>query len=143
MKSAGKYLCALFITLSISGCGSKVSEKDDGASKTEEALTINYTDVMEFVRGTEGSFSITGSFSGEKNSPITIDGLPDSATYVGNTLTWLPPCDLKPENGQFIRGYMVRRIRITMKSTLTDSIVQRPAILIVHKDGEETVCGNQ
>jgi hypothetical protein len=142
MMTTCKYLCALAALFSLAGCGSKVSEKDSDANKEDTAFVINYTDVMEFIRGTQADFSISGNFTGEKSSPITIDGLPEGATYVDNTLTWLPPCNLKPENGQFIRGYMVRRIRITMKSTLTDGIVQRPAILIVHKDGEETVCDN-
>ena len=142
MKLTFKYLCTLIAALSLAGCGSNVSENNADANKDDAAFVINYTEVMEFVRGIQATFIISGNFAGETNSPITIDALPDGATFVENTLTWLPSCDLKPENGQFIRGTMVRRIRITMKSSLTDSIVQRLASLIVHKDGEEAVCNN-
>ncbi len=143
MKSKAKYVVALTLAWTFTACGSsKVSEKTADANKENEAFILTYTDVMEFIRGAESTYSISGNFSGEMNSPITIDGLPETASFDGSNLTWLPPCDLKPENGQFIRGYMVRRLRITMESKLSDSIVQRPAILIVHKDGDQPICAN-
>jgi len=143
MKTNTKYFFSLFIVILTTSCGNaRVSERDAGANKDSTLFVLNYSDVMEFTRGINSSFNITGNFSGETNSPISIDGLPESANYDDGVLTWLPPCDLKPENGQFIRGYMVRRIRITMESKLSDSIVQRPAILIVHKDGDGSVCNN-
>jgi len=143
MKQVINCAAFLFITTIVTACGNtNVSEKDAGSNNANDAFVLDYTDVMEFVRGIESTFAITGKFTGEESSTITIDGLPESATFAAGALTWLPPCDLKPENGQFIRGYMVRRIRITMQSTLTDGIVQRPAILIVHKDGDGSVCKN-
>jgi hypothetical protein len=143
VTSIAKYLAVFSVLLTFTACGSsKVSEKTTDANKDNEAFVLTFTDVMEFIRGAESTYSISGNFTGETNSPITIDGLPETASFDGSNLTWLPPCDLKPENGQFIRGYLVRRLRITMKSKLSDSIVQRPAILIVHKDGDVPICAN-
>ncbi len=143
MKTAQTYGAVLVTTAALWGCGSaKVSEKTTDGNKDDAAFVLKYNDVMEFTRGVQAAYNIGGNFTGESNSTITIDGLPETAAFTSGAITWLPPCDLKPENGQFIRGYMIRRIRITMKSALSDGIVQRPAILIVHKDGDEIVCDN-
>lgn len=122
-------------------CGSKPAAKkaapDDGDQVT---YTLNYTDVMEFTRGVEGSFPIAGSFTDKSPAKITIDGLPEGASYQNEVLTWTPSCDLKPENGQFLTGYMIQRLRINLTGNVTDDVVQKPAIVIIHKDGEQSPC---
>lgn len=125
-------------------CGGSKSEKkaSKDADATAAPYVLEYQDVMEFTRGVQDSYKIAGRFTNEEVAArLTIDALPEGAVYEGEALSWTPSCDLKPENGQFQRGYLVRRVRINLTSTVSDQVVQKPAILIVHKDGEQSPCG--
>lgn len=139
--------CMIFVLLTalIAGCGgggSSGSRKPPGdADATAAPYVLQYDDVMEFTRGVESSYNISGKFTGEPEARLTIDGLPEGATYEQGIFTWTPGCDLKPENGQFKRGYLIRRLRINLTSTVSDQVVQRPVIVIVHKDGGQSPCG--
>jgi hypothetical protein len=138
MKNFLLFLC---VGLSAS-CGSskKATEAPITNSDEQKQYSLSYSDVMEFTRGVLGKFKIDGKFTGEKESTVTIDELPEGADFAANILTWQPSCDLKPENGQFIRGYMIHRLRISFKSKSSDGLVQKPALLIIHKDGEGSIC---
>lgn len=135
------WLLAFLVSFSLQGCGSKPAAKqaqsDDGNAP---AYTLNYSDVMEFTRGITTSYTISGGFTDKSAATITVDGLPEGAVYEGETMTWQPSCDLKPENGQFLTGYMIQRLRINLTSAVSDDVVQKPAIVIIHKDGENSPC---
>ena len=126
----------------LASCGQSPKTANDRAdSPLENApYELQYSDVMEFTRGVEQSYEISGSFDFEEEASLTIDGLPADAVFAGDTLTWLPPCTLKPENGHFLRGYMVHRLRINLQSLKSDSLVQKPALLLVHMHGEGSAC---
>ena len=132
----------VFVALVLAGGG--VSEQSDQSEDEPSGpgFSLTYTDVMEFVRGVPGEYDLSGHFDDESAATITIDGLPDGAALEGNKLTWVPSCDLKPANGQFIRGYEVYRIRISLDANTSDNIVQRPALIVLHKDGEGSPCGS-
>ncbi len=128
--------------LAFAGCGSSKQATDNAPVEGEDQkkYDLEYSDVMEFTRGVTGKYKIAGSFQGEHSARITIDGLPKEAAFTDGILAWQPSCELKPQNGQFLRGYMIRRLRISFESLQTDSVVQKPAVLIIHKNGEDSVC---
>lgn len=134
-------LLSLALSALVAGCGSpKAPSAQATDDKAAPAYTLEYTDVMDFVRGVEGSFRIAGAFTSGDSPRLTIDGLPDGAQYKGDMITWTPPCELKLENGQFMRGYMVYRLRINLMGLGSDSLVQKPAIAVVHMLGEGSPC---
>jgi len=135
-----KTICLILLSLACA-CGSTKSASEKSPSEEEEKpYELEYSDVMDFIRGVKTSYKIAGHFNGEQTSRLTIDGLPEGATYSEEALMWQPSCDLKPENGQFLRGYMVHRLRINLEGIHTDELVQKPAIIIIHKDGEDSIC---
>lgn len=138
-----KFVAWFAFTFISVGCGSSSSTPTTKKNGDATAATyqLEYSDVMEFTRGVAGSYRLAGHFTNDKEARLTVDGLPPGAEYVDDQISWTPSCELKPENGQFIRGYLVRRIRINLASTISDDIVQKTAILIVHKDGPESPCG--
>lgn len=135
-------LFILACLVSLLSCGSQKQTSSETPVGDEESpgYSLDYSDVMEFVRGVETSYTLSGQVDGDDDSKPTIDGLPEGASYAEGLLTWKPSCDLKPENGQFVRGYMVIRVRINMESAVSDSLVQKPAIMLVHMDGEGSEC---
>jgi hypothetical protein len=127
-------------------CGSKSSssESPNEDDPSNASYSLNYADIMEFTRGVLNSYEITGKFGGEiSQTRITIDGLPDGASFEDDILSWEPSCELKPENGRFIRGYFIQRLRINFNSVVSDDVVQKPAILVIHKDGDASSCESQ
>ena len=134
-----KALIASTILL-LASCGQQSQESEEPEAQDTPRFELTYSDVMEFVRGVPGVYGLSGFFVDEPESFPSVDGLPEGATFDGQSISWTPSCDLKPENGQFIRGYMVYRIRINLVSATTDSIIQKPALIIVHLHGEESTC---
>jgi hypothetical protein len=144
-----KFMRAIFIIFScyfLVACGSKSSSAESTYDNdpNSDSYSLNYADIMEFTRGVLNSYEIEGQFSGQTaETRITIDGLPDGASFTDGILSWEPSCQLKPESGWFIRGYFIQRLRINFASVLSDDVVQKPAILVIHKDGPGSSCESQ
>lgn len=131
------------LPLSFIACGSSSSDKkvtDDEPAAQQNNYSLTYTDIMEFTRGVESKYDIKGSFPNDPTPKITIDALPSGATFAEGILSWTPSCDLSPADGLFIHGYMNVNIRINFSSDKTDSLVQKPAILLVHQTGPDSTC---
>ncbi len=138
-----KLIVVLGISTALStvmGCGTKTKTSD--GEESQKLYNLVYTDVMEFVRGVESSYQINGQFLHDTTSEISIDGLPAGAVLEAGLLTWLPSCELTIENGQFMHGYQIYRLRINLKGLDSENVVQKPALIVLHRDGEGSPCAD-
>lgn len=93
-----------------SACGNKQVSQDELAKEPPPTpapsfslSNLNY--VIYFEQGQPGEHDIYKFARVEKGSPVlSVQNLPETATFDGRILKWTPPCDLDPSffvNGQF------------------------------------------
>lgn len=137
----------LFLLLSLflgAGCG----DDSSSSSPTPVGLSlVNYRldieDIMEFEQGEPREYPVIVAVPPGYSPTVTVDNLPEGASFDGNTIRWHPSCDLDFRQGEYFRGYMYYRVLITLKvAESPDSILQKTALLLVHKFAKaDKICG--
>ena len=95
LKNSTLNLILILGLISFYACGEsdQTTQSNEDENETKQ-YSLVYTDIMEFTRGVEASYEISGNFADDENPRITIDGLPEGAEFVDRTLTWNPSCEL-------------------------------------------------
>lgn len=142
-------IIALLLSLA-TACGSSQVEKDLEPTQQDKgppnySFGAEFPFVMAFNQGVEKSYDLLDHVKVPSSSPVlSVENLPEGATFDGKMLTWTPSCDMPVES--FGDGHTIHYIRFTLKSAADDEqYVQRSAALLIlqHQSSTGRKCGEK
>jgi hypothetical protein len=121
-------------------CGDPIwRETRTGTGLTERTIYFdqNFQETMPFFQGTKQVYDIMSVVHAYPSGQVSlsVDGLPDGATFDGNQLIWMPSCS---DNASYVNGKRTVAITFHAAKVGDDTLrMDRRAELVVH---QQTPC---